>query len=234
MKCRKPGTLYHLEQDNTRMTQSDLSSGELHVWWSLCESVPGSAVNQLSLEEFERHARFHFESDRQSYAASHAMLRLLLVRYGSVHSKAYFQNGPHGKPFLPGDIQFNISHTRGLVACAFSTSAPVGVDVESLRRTNDWQRLLCQVQSDEEVEVLRALPEHEQQLQFYKNWTLKEAWSKATGSGLHTDFRSLNVLCPPQHLFLSLIDTVPDFQMAVSCLRRPSRLVSRRFDWNTS
>lgn len=216
------------------MTQVELAAGDLHVWWSRCEAAPATAVKHLTVEEAVRHERFHFDSDRQSYVASHAMLRLLLARYGSAHARIDFPVGPHGKPFIPGNLEFNISHTRGLVACALSLSAPVGVDVETMHRTNDWQRLLCRVQSDQEVKALRALPEHAQQRQFYATWTLKEAWSKAIGSGLHADFRTLNVLRPPRHLFLSLIDTVPDFQLAVSCLLRPSQLIVRRFNWDTS
>ena len=213
-------------------TYSALGAGELHVWWSSCEAAPSTAVHLLSDEELGRLARFHFESDRQSYAASHAMLRLLLARYGSVDARADFSTGIYGKPFLPGPIQFNLSHTRGLVACAFSSSAPVGVDVETLRRPNDWGRLVAHIQSDEEAEVLRALPESARQREFYASWTLKEAWSKATGAGLHADFKTLNVLQVPPPLFLTSIDTIADFQMAVACLRQPSRLVSRRFEWD--
>ena len=42
--------------------------------------------------------------------------------------------GPYGKPFLRElpNIQFNISHTKGLVVCAIGT-ASLGIDAEKIR-----------------------------------------------------------------------------------------------------
>ena len=211
--------------------QPALPQGELHVWWCRTENCPASALANLSAQERERHAAFHFDSDRQSYAAAHAMLRVLLAQYGSPHALATFEETEQGKPFARGGIEFNLSHTRGLVACAFSAVSPVGVDVENLQRTNDWERLLSQVQSDEEIAALRALPPSAQQARFYEIWTLKEAWAKAIGAGLHTDFRTLNVLRPAQGLFLQPVETEPEFKAAVACLGAPARPVVRRFEW---
>lgn len=86
-----------------------------------------------------------------------------------------------GKPYFPDypDLHFNLSHTRGFSLCALS-DAPVGVDVEAIRPRKErlWQYCL----TGEEWAAFQAQkggwPD------FYRLWTLKEAWCKCTGEGL--------------------------------------------------
>jgi 4'-phosphopantetheinyl transferase len=214
------------------MTRPVLPAAELHVWWSPSAAAPAAALDWLTGAERARHARFLAESDRHAFLAAHAMLRMLLAHYGCAAARRPFAEGVYGKPSAPGGPHFNLSHTRGLVACAFSSSAEVGVDVEHGARTNDWRRLLDQVHSPEEAAAVRALPEAQQQRRFYQFWTLKEAWAKASGEGLHVDFRTLNVLRPPPSLFLCPFDAAAGFDAAVACASAPSRLLVRRFDWD--
>ncbi|WP_332877445.1 4'-phosphopantetheinyl transferase family protein [Massilia sp. S19_KUP03_FR1] len=208
-----------------------LPDDELHVWWWPGAAPPAAALAWLTAGERARHARFLVEADRDAFLAAHAMLRMLLDHYGCAAARQPFATAVHGKPGVTGGPYFNLSHTRGLVACAFSRSAEVGVDVEHGARTNDWQRLLDQVHAPEECAALRALPEAEQQRRFYQSWTRKEAWAKVGGEGLHLDFRTLNVLRPPPSLFLASFDVAAGFEAAVACARAPSRLLVRRFDW---
>ena len=70
------------------------------------------------------------------------------------------------------------SHTKGLVACALSTS-PTGIDVEYWR-TRDFTALANYTFGLREcLEV-----ENGGAASFYHIWTLKEAMAKATGDGL--------------------------------------------------
>lgn len=208
-----------------------LSRRRIQVWWSPCDAAPVDALRWLSADERARATRFHFDDDRNAYIAAHAMLRLLLAQHGSAHAWAALQAGVHGKPWLPGGIEFNLSHTRGMVACALSLS-PVGVDVESASRAGDWRRLVPQVLSDHEQSVLHALPPALRQAQFYSAWTGKEAWAKATGLGLHADFRELDVLRPPGGLFLAAVDTAPGFQAAVCSTVGLPQLQVNEFVWS--
>lgn len=207
-----------------------LSRCGIQVWWSPADTAPDDAARWLVADEQARAGRFHFDGDRHAYITAHAMLRLLLERHGSAHARAPLQAGVHGKPWLPGGIEFNLSHTRGMVACALSLS-PVGVDVESASRAGDWRSLVPQVLSDHERAVLHALPPQRQQAQFYAAWTGKEAWAKATGLGLHADFRALDVLRPPTGLFLAAVDTAPGFQAAVCSTVGVSQVQVSEFVW---
>jgi 4'-phosphopantetheinyl transferase len=81
-------------------------------------------------------------------------------------------------------IDFNLSHTDGLTACAVSAGVGVGVDVEKIRRLDDLGSLARKSFSAVEVAELFALPEAEHHRRFYELWSLKESYVKATGIGV--------------------------------------------------
>jgi len=97
---------------------------------------------------------------------------------------------PGGKPFcpLPGSPCFNLSHTPGTVALAMSFRGPVGVDVEDTRRPVRVEALARRWFHPEERSALaEAGPET-----FFRIWTRKEAFLKATGGGLRGNFSQCN------------------------------------------
>ena len=81
-------------------------------------------------------------------------------------------------------MDFNISHTHGLVVCAVS-GCRVGVDAELIRPVRES---LCRRVLAEERELLErtALTHGEGAAAelFTRLWTLKESYGKATGAGL--------------------------------------------------
>jgi phosphopantetheinyl transferase len=88
------------------------------------------------------------------------------------------RQGRWGKPYFPDfpAYHFNLSHTQGLCLCALS-GAPVGVDVERVRPR---RALLPQyVMTPEELSGFDGTWED-----FYRIWTLKEAWCKYQGISL--------------------------------------------------
>lgn len=97
------------------------------------------------------------------------------------------ETGAHGKPFLPEypHIHFNISHCRGMVACGIDHRR-IGVDVELIR---PYSNKLCdKVLSEKEREEAGAFCTPEV---FFRYWTLKESYVKATGSGLSVPMKSV-------------------------------------------
>ena len=151
----------------------------------------------LSEEELEKTARFHFEKDRHQHLITRATLRTVLSLYHPyiAPEKWRFIKNEHGKPFadqallprtISGDlpVQFNISHTEGLVCLAISRWRPVGVDVENTNREGRLLDIADRYFSPQETEDLFALPEDQQRERFFDLWTLKEAYIKACGMGL--------------------------------------------------
>lgn len=176
-----------------REVQTQLIPGEVHAWAFALE--PGSATIRSCLailgpEEKSRALRFHFEHDRVQYVVAHGVLRRLLARYlGTEPAALTFSTTSHGKPCLEGlqaraGIQFNLSHSAGLGVAVFSQEGPVGVDVEALRPLSDASALVARFFSRRERELFESLSESEKTAAFYRLWTRKEAWLKATGEGI--------------------------------------------------
>ena len=107
--------------------------------------------------------------------------------------------GSHQKPYLPAypDIHFNISHCRGLVACAFAPF-PVGIDVEHIRPFRD--HLLSRVLTPEEQTQLETLGTTEEKRQewFFRFWTLKESRIKQSGTGMSVRLSSFSFRISPE------------------------------------
>ena len=79
---------------------------------------------------------------------------------------------------LNDEIFFNISHSSNYVVCAIGDK-PVGIDIEGGRkgRQNLARRFFDRAESD-------WIEEAESDERFFRIWTLKEAYGKATGRGV--------------------------------------------------
>lgn len=93
--------------------------------------------------------------------------------------------GKNGKPYIDG-LHFNLSHSGNLIACAFSDDE-VGIDVEKIRSYRP--RVL---KSFHPAEVARVEKSEDKDTEFYKIWTMKEAYLKFLGTGITKDL-SFNV-----------------------------------------
>jgi 4'-phosphopantetheinyl transferase len=83
------------------------------------------------------------------------------------------------------ELQFNIAHTRGLVACALSRTDPIGIDVEAIDPERDIDSILEENFAPTEVADLGACNAvAHRRARFTELWTLKEAYLKAIGAGL--------------------------------------------------
>ena len=90
----------------------------------------------------------------------------------------------NGKPIFKDypDIHFNISHSGKYVVCAVADT-PVGVDIEGSRPIKG--AVAKRFYSDEENEWVSAAETPSlQEQRFFRLWTLKEAYAKATGEGI--------------------------------------------------
>jgi 4'-phosphopantetheinyl transferase len=171
-----------------------LAPGDVHVWCRSTDSLGCAELNdlvsRLSPDERVRYARFRFPRDQRDYAAAHALLRTSLSQYADVAPESWrFHEAPGGKPrLLPADgrprLSFNLSHTHGLVACAITSGADVGIDVESVDRyvgSGVAERFFS---ASENADLRRCASEPLRARRFIELWTLKEAYVKAIGKGL--------------------------------------------------
>ena len=177
-----------------------LAPGEVHIWYRLTEALDEAEVETalalLSSTERARHDRFRFTRNRRDYAAAHALLRMSLSRYADVRPRDWqFGELERGKPILAArtdeaDLAFNLSHTDGLVACAVTKGAEVGVDVEALDRIVGGG-VARRFFSDRENAALERLPRVARARRFLDLWTLKESYLKATGQGISHELNTI-------------------------------------------
>ena len=85
-----------------------------------------------------------------------------------------------GKPYFLSncEIFFNISHSSNYVACVIG-DRPVGIDIEKTREGR--QNLAKRFFDISEAEWIKECDSDER---FFRIWTLKEAYGKATGQGV--------------------------------------------------
>lgn len=175
---------------------------EIHVWHRSLAISAGDHESLLALlapEERERAARFRFETDRDAFIASHGWLRTLLGRYLRADPRGIeFIFGRHGKPAIYGaPVQFNLSHSGAMAACAVARDREVGIDIERIRPVRDVEGIARRFFHPEECRKLLALREDERASAFFRCWTRKEAYIKALGDGLFAPLESFEVTLAP-------------------------------------
>jgi 4'-phosphopantetheinyl transferase len=178
----------------TRGESAVISGGEAHVWLADPEALSEELAKHLSVlsaDERTRMAQFRFEHDRIAYATAHLLLRAALTWCAPDVPSADWDltAPPHERPEVIGPLvcprlRFNLSHTRGLVACVVACEIDCGIDVELRRRVEDLEAVARRVLSPAESSDLAALPDELRPTRFFNYWTLKEAYVKACGKGL--------------------------------------------------
>lgn len=155
------------------------------------EDLLRAYVPLLTEAERAKAARFYFAADRNRHVISRALLRTVLPAYLEIpHQALSFRCDRFGRPHLDNaealayGLDFNLSHTAGLIALAVTRHTVVGVDVENASRQQPAIELASRFFSADEVASLRTFGGDLLNLEFYRHWTLKESYLKAYGVGL--------------------------------------------------
>ena len=162
------------------------------VRWIILEPNSGAIASLrrlLDTTEQARADRFRFAADRDAYIAAHAMLRMTLSRATGIEAaNLRFRVDKNDKPILdpdqgPRELHFSLSHTRGLAACAIGQSHLLGIDAEAWT-THTPTDIAEHYFSPAEARLVTEKTGWERKEAFFRLWTLKEAYLKATGQGL--------------------------------------------------
>ncbi|AFY51094.1 phosphopantetheine--protein transferase [Nostoc sp. PCC 7524] len=206
-------------------TDLNLVPDEVHVWQihlNRTESQLEDLAATLSDDELTRANRFYFPEHRQRFIAGRGILRSILGNYlGIAPEKIKFDYEPRGKPILAEGLQhsgllFNLSHSDNLALCAVNYTRPIGIDLEYLRGISDIEALAKRFFLPSEYDVVRSLPDEQKQKTFFRYWTCKEAYLKATGDGISQLEQIEIALTPTETARLlklpawSLVELVPD------------------------
>jgi 4'-phosphopantetheinyl transferase len=215
---------------------AEVLRSQVHVWLAEPEQLRDAELvaryqAALSREERARAERLRGEPLRHAFAVARALLRGSLSRYCDVAPEQWsFAAQAYGRPYVAGPahappLRFNLSHTRGLIACAVTRDVEVGCDVEDLERRTEPLPLAERYFAPREVAELKGLAPEPQRARFLEYWTLKEAYLKARGLGLRVPLERFVFELPAQgpiraHFEAGLDERPERWQFA---LLRPTR-----------
>jgi len=177
------------------MPALELTAGRIDLWIVMTDQAASPDLldryrELLSPDERQQEHRLRLERVKHEFLVTRALVRTVLSAYLEMPPAAIvFTRSSRGKPAVAspvntGAVEFNLSHTRGLVVCAVTTGCEIGVDAEPLDRRSSCLELAARFFAPTEFAALRATRIEEQQRMFLRYWTLKEAFIKAEGLGL--------------------------------------------------
>lgn len=165
------------------------------IWYlykSQLLSLPFNWRKILSTEELSRADRFRFDEDKETFTIYHACKRIILAKYlKKLPHEIEISIRDTGKPFLKNnELFFNLSHTKNVAIFAVTLHTEIGVDIEYIKKTNNFLEIAKRFFHQNEYKKLKNMPDAEQQDYFYLAWTAKEAILKATGQGISAGLNS--------------------------------------------
>jgi len=130
-----------------------------------------------------------FKNDllRKRYVEVHGRLRNVLAqRLNESPEKINIKKAEHGKPYLADnpELAFNLSHSENAMVIAIGWNCRLGVDMELSKPRTNLIGLVEKCFADEEIAYWNGLSDVEKTVEFYRFWTRKEAFVKATGRGI--------------------------------------------------
>ena len=150
--------------------------------------VKAAADDLLAPEEVEYAAR-GATPVRQRRIVARAALRVVLSRLlDRPPASLRFAIGPNGKPVLEDpsaeELHFNLSRSDDCCLIAATAVGPIGVDVERVADVAQLEAVVARRFAPAEATAILALRGERRLRAFFRCWTRKEAYLKASGSGL--------------------------------------------------
>ena len=152
----------------------------------------GRAYARVPRERQKKADRYGNETVRRRSLAVAMLLHYGLQQAGLDATELAFAHNEEGKPYLAGEtLCFNLSHSGEWAVCAIA-GGEVGCDVEKVTqcKLGVAERFFCR----EEYDDIAAQPLGEAQAdRFFRYWTLKESFMKATGLGMKLGFDTFRI-----------------------------------------
>ncbi|MGM0601523.1 MAG: 4'-phosphopantetheinyl transferase family protein [Candidatus Rifleibacteriota bacterium] len=161
--------------------------------------------NFLCSEEQKKLNDFKNSEAATTFFYSKSLTRYLLSRYLKLNPKeVQIRKREHGKPEVANGqgLHFNLSHSGKLICFVFSP-VPCGIDIEYLKRTVDYKQIMKRFFSEQEIQSWKNNSRESRSIAFFRGWTRKEAFLKATGDGI-TGLSKCNISFEP-HLKQALL-----------------------------
>ena len=163
-------------------------------WETVVDTSP-----TLSASERERVMKYRVSTDRK-HALSSILLQKALIRrtFNVQDSQFSILRTKNNKPYVclgprnneKGSWNYNVSHHGQFVSIASHSHALIGIDIVEVKLRGTWKKSIGEYVSmfkDQfsAKELTSILKQKTPLVHFFINWSLKEAFIKAIGSGLY-------------------------------------------------
>jgi 4'-phosphopantetheinyl transferase len=167
-----------VDSGTIKLWQGDIAATETDYpdFWSILD--PSEQHHAITIKNGQLHRR---------YVEIHARLRIVLGdATNAAPEQLRIHKAEYGKPYLADypDLDFNLSHTANKMVVTIAHNCDLGVDIEQCKPRKNLAALIDKCFAEEEKSYWQQLPEFQQTLAFYRFWTRKEAFVKATGRGI--------------------------------------------------
>lgn len=176
-----------------------ISTDDVHIWMIDIEREDllfEHLKSILNADEIQRMLRFKKTDDQLRFTYAHSCLRILCSRYlGQPPTSINFTETINKKPCIEicfGNLFFNLSHSGRKILIAFSTASEIGVDIEQIRPDFKIEEFMERNYSESEINSIRNRNPESQLKLFFKYWSRKEAWLKATGIGIFSHLAAVD------------------------------------------
>jgi len=189
-----------------RQAGAPIGPAEVHAWVVDLRQPAAGSGRLLDAAERERAGSYARPQDGARFAASRAGLRLILGSYLDADPASLrLLAGPGGRLVLAGDhagqLQFSLSRSTDLAMVAVS-HGPVGADIERVTERRGLADLIATRFAPDEARCIESGCGGSALRGFYRHWTAKEAYLKATGRGL-SGLRDARLDCGPSPVIRS-------------------------------
>lgn len=166
-----------------------LSPFEVDLWQGTVnpEVDKQALISWLSEDERQRMQRFKFANLQARFLYIRSRLRQLLAGYVNERPDTLrMAQSEFGKPYLADypELSFNVSHSDDDWIIAVGLNCQLGVDIERCKPRDSLAELVERFFAKPEISYWRTLPDSQRLPAFYRLWTCKEAFLKATGRGI--------------------------------------------------
>ncbi|WP_442591958.1 4'-phosphopantetheinyl transferase family protein [Pedobacter sp. AW31-3R] len=146
-------------------------------------------LNSLPQDIRKKILKYRNWSDAQASLYGKLLLQKGLEQLGVDNSLNNLKYTKYGRPYLEGNIDFNISHSGEYVVCAYTDDCRVGVDLEIIKpiQISDFRAQFLAQEWNKITNSSNTL------FWFYYYWSAKEAVVKADGRGLSIPLGSFGI-----------------------------------------
>lgn len=179
---REKAKSYQLNQDRIR----SVAAGILLVTATMLY------LNREKESLFDEHSEFHEEPVCMDLRKCIKMLEKMDDSVRNIIEHVAIS--PQEKPYYPDapELHYNLTHAGSYAACIIS-DMPCGIDMEGNRKVND--ATARRFYSEEEYAWMETAEDKEEKVdRFFRLWTLKEAYTKAEGTGIFRGIRKVQLI----------------------------------------